>query len=53
LEPTLTRNGYDAPALAVLLRSKPINVHDFLSDTFAAYRTREFTEEIDVEGVPV
>ena len=29
LEPTLTRNGYDAPALTALLNAKPAEVRDF------------------------
>ena len=53
LEPTLTRNGYDAPALTVLLRAKPAEVRDFLAGTLAADRTREFTEQLRVAGVPV
>jgi hypothetical protein len=42
LEPTLTRNGYDAPALIVLLRAKPAEVREFLAGTLAGNRTREF-----------
>jgi hypothetical protein len=53
LEPTLTRNGYDAPALTVLLRAKPAEVRDFLAGTLAADRTREFTEQLRVAGVPI
>ena len=52
LEPTLTRNGYDASALTVLLRAKPADVRDFLAGTLAADRTREFTEQLRVAGVP-
>jgi len=40
LEPTLTRNGYDAPALTVLLRAKPAEVRDFLAGTLALDRAR-------------
>ena len=53
LEPTLIRNGYDAPGLTVLLRAKPAEVRDFLAGTLAADRTREFTEQLRVAGVPV
>ena len=53
LEPTLTRNGYDAPALTVLLRAKPAEVRDFLAETLAVDRTREFTEQLRVAGVPI
>ena len=53
LEPTLTRNGYDALALTVLLKAKPAEVHDFLAGTLATDRTREFTEQLRVAGVPV
>ena len=52
LEPTLTRNGYDAPALTALLNAKPAEVRDFLSGTLAAARTREFTEQLRIAGVP-
>ena len=53
LEPTLTRNGYDAPALTVLLKAKPAEVRDFLAGILSADRTREFTEQLRVAGVPV
>ena len=53
LEPTLTRNGYDAPALTGLLNAKPAEVRDFLASTLNADRTREFTEQLRVAGVPV
>jgi len=53
LEPTLTRNGYDAPALTALLRAKPAEVRDFLAGTLAPDRTREFTDQLRVAGVPV
>ena len=53
LEPTLTRNGYDAPALIVLLHAKPTEVRDFLARTLAGDRAREFTEKLRVAGVPI
>ena len=53
LEPTLTRNGYDTPALTVLLKAKPAEVRDFLAGTLLSDRTREFTEQLRVAGVPV
>ena len=53
LEPTLTRNGYDAPALTGLLNAKPAEVRDFLAGTLAGDRTREFTEQLRIAGVPV
>ncbi len=53
LEPTLNRNGYDAPALTVLFRAKPAEVRDFLASTLAVDRTREFTEQLRVAGVTV
>ena len=53
LEPTLTRNGYDAPALTGLLNAKPAEIRDFLAGTLNADRTREFTEQLRVAGVPV
>ena len=53
LEPTLTRNGYDAPALATLLKAKPAEIRDFLAGTLQGERTREFTEQLRVAGVPL
>ena len=53
LEPTLTRSGYDAPALTLLLRAKPAEVRDFLAGTLALDRAREFTEQLRIAGVPV
>lgn len=53
LETTLTRNGYDAPALIVLLHAKPTEVRDFLAGTLAGDRAREFTEKLRVAGVPI
>lgn len=53
LEPTLTRNGYDAPALTGLLRAKPAEVRDFLAGTLAADRARECTEQLRAAGVPL
>ena len=53
LEPTLTRNGYDAPALASLLKAKPTEVRDFLAGTLTGDRSRDFTEQLRVAGVPV
>ena len=53
LEPTLTRNGYDAPALTGLLRAKPAEVRDFLAGTLPADRAREFTEQLRANGVPL
>ena len=38
LEPTLTRNGYDALALTVLLKAKPAEVRDFLAGTLPSDR---------------
>ena len=53
LEPTLTRNGYDAAALTVLLKAKPAEIRDFLAGTLASDRTREFTEQLRVACVPI
>ena len=53
LEPTLTRNGYDSPALTVLLKAKPAEVRDFLAGTLPGDRTREFTEQLRMAGVLV
>ena len=53
LEPTLTRNGYDAAALTLLLNAKPAEVRDFLAGTLPGDRAREFTEQLRVAGVPL
>ena len=53
LEPTLTRNGYDAPALAALLNARPAEVRDFLAGMLSGDRAREFTEQLRIAGVPV
>ncbi len=53
LEPTLTRKGYDASALTGLLNAKPAEIRDFLAGTLNTDRTREFTEQLRVAGVPV
>ena len=53
LEPTLTRNGYDATALGSLLKAKPGEVRDFLAGTLGSDRSRDFTEQLRVAGVPL
>lgn len=53
LEPTLTRNSYDAAALTGLLRAKPAEVRDFLAGTLPADRAHEFTEQLRANGVPL
>ncbi len=53
LEPPLTRNAYDAPALTGLLRAKPAEVRDFFAGTLAADRAHEFTEQLRAAGVPL
>ncbi len=53
LEPTLTRNGYSPSALVLLLKAKPAEVRDFLAGTLDGDRTREFTEQLRVAGVPL
>ena len=49
----LWRAGCDAPALAAMLNAKPAEVRDFLAGTLAGDRTREFTEQLRLAGVPV
>jgi hypothetical protein len=53
LEPTLTRNGYDAPALTGLLGAKPAEVRDFLAGTLVADRALQFTDQLRAAGVPL
>jgi hypothetical protein len=53
LEPVLTRNGYDATALAAQLHARPAEIRDFLTGTLAADRTRELTEQLRAAGVPL
>lgn len=47
------RNGYDAPSLASLLKAKPAEVRDFLAGTLTGDRSRDFTEQLRITGVPV
>ena len=47
------RGEYDAPALTVLLKAKPAEGRDFLAGTLPGERTREFTEQLRMAGVPV
>jgi hypothetical protein len=53
LEPTLTRNRYNAPALTGLLGAKPAEVRDFLAGTLVADRALQFTEQLRAAGVPL
>jgi hypothetical protein len=53
LEPTLTRNGYDAGALASQLNTRPSDVRAFLAGTLDAEHTRELTERLREAGVPI
>jgi type II secretory pathway predicted ATPase ExeA len=57
LEPTLTRNGYDAPALTALLKAKPAEVRDFLAGTPASspsnFASQAFRCELDSPHSPV
>src|SRR3546814_7454645 len=45
LEPTLTRNGYDAGALAGQLNTRPSDIRAFLAGTLDA-RSEEHTSEL-------
>jgi type II secretory pathway predicted ATPase ExeA len=53
LEPTLTRNGYDAATLATQFNAKPLEIRAFLSGTLPGDRTQELTEQMRAAGVPV
>jgi hypothetical protein len=53
LEPTLTRNGYDAGALASQLNARPSDMRTFLAGTLGAEHTRELTERLREAGVPI
>ena len=53
LEPTLTRNGYDAAAIAQQFNAKPSEVKAFLAGTLDPDRGRELTEKLRQAGVPV
>src|SRR3546814_7757845 len=46
LEPTLTRNGYDAGALASQLNTRPSDIRAFLAGTLDAEHTRDLTERL-------
>lgn len=53
LEPTLTRNGYDAASLAVQLNAKPSDVRAFLAGSLDADLSRELTDKLRQAGVPL
>lgn len=53
LEPTLTRNGYDATAIAQQFNAKPSEVRAFLAGSLDPDRGRELTEQLRQAGVPV
>jgi hypothetical protein len=53
LEPTLTRNGYDAGSLISQLGARPSDVRAFLAGTLDPEHMRELTEQLRVAGVPV
>lgn len=44
---------YDASALTVLLTASVAEVSDFLAGTLSSDRTRAFTEQLRMAGVPV
>ncbi|WP_242140226.1 hypothetical protein [Sphingomonas sp. TREG-RG-20F-R18-01] len=53
LEPTLTRNGYDAGSLVSHFNSRPSDVRAFHAETLDAEHTRELIERLREAGVPV
>ena len=53
LEPTLTRNGYDAVTLTAHLGARPSDVRSLLAGTLDPEHTRELTEQLRAAGVPV
>ena len=54
LEPTLTRNGYDAGSLASQRSTPdPSDIRAFLAGTLDPEHTRELTEQLRQAGVPV
>ena len=53
LEPTLTRNGYDAATIVAQCNAKPAEVRAFLAGTLDTDRTRDLTEQLRAVGVPL
>ena len=53
LEPTLTRNGYDAATLTAQLGARPSDVRALLAGTLDPEHTRDLTEQLRAAGVPV
>jgi len=53
LEPTLTRNGYDATALVTHLNARPSDIRAFLAGTLDPEYSRQLTEQLRQAGVPV
>lgn len=53
IEPTLTRNGYDAATIAQQFGTRPSDVKAYLAGTIDPDRGRELTERLRQAGVPV
>src|SRR3546814_12089475 len=53
LEPTLTRNGSDAGALASQLNTRPSDIRAFLAGTLDAEHTRDLPERLRDAAVPI
>lgn len=53
LEPTLTRNGYDAAAITAQFNAKPSDVRAYLAGTLDPENARELTDKLRQVGVPV
>lgn len=53
LEPTLTRNGYDAGSLASQLNARPSDIRAFLAGTLDPEHTHELTEQLRQASVPL
>src|SRR3546814_18624865 len=53
LEPTLTRNGYNAGALASQLNPRPSDIRAFLAGTLEADTPRHLTTRLHAVSVPI
>lgn len=53
VEASLTRQGYNQKALAVLLNLKPAQVRSFLHGDLSPGRTKELNEELLASGIPL
>ncbi len=53
IEPRLTRQGYDAKALADLLNIRPAEIKSYLRGQLAPGRTQQLKQDLLIAGIPI